>query len=130
MSNQYTPSDITIAFAAHEVDNASFHHAQHVRVAFDLLKTYDFIDAAATYAKGIRAIATNAGAPQKFNLTITYAFMSLIAERMAEVPDIGFDDFVLRFPEVMSKDLLRRWYAEDRLASDDARHIFLLPAVA
>lgn len=130
MSECQSSSDITIAFEAHEVDSTSFHHAEHVRVAFDLLKTRDFIDASTIHAKGIQTIAAKADAAQKFNLTITYAFMSLIAERMAAVPGISFDDFVLRFPEVMSKDLLKRWYTDDRLSSDTARRIFLLPTVA
>ena len=121
---------VTIAFEAHEIDNSKFHHADHVRVAFDLLLKYDFIDATAIYAKGIRTLAANAGAPKKFNLTITYAFMSLIAERLAKCPDVSFDIFVSNNPDLMSKELLMGWYERERLNSDTARSIFLLPNVA
>ena len=120
-------SSLSAAFEAHDIDNSSFGHAEHVRVAFELLEKYDFIDAAAIYAKGIRTIATAAGAPQKFNLTITYAFMSLIAERMAQAPVAGFDAFVEANPDLMSKNVLTRWYPSERLQTEAARTIFLLP---
>lgn len=130
MTDAKQVSEITRAFEAHAIDNTVFRHAEHVQVAYDLLEKYDFIDAAATYAKGIRAVAAKAGAPQKFNLTITYAFMSLIAERLATKPHRDFKEFVLENPDLMSKSVLARWYADDRLHSDNARSMFLLPKAA
>ena len=130
MNNGKRVSAITRAFEDHAVDNTKFHHAEHVQVAYDLLGKYDFIDAAAIYAKGIRALAINAGAPRKFNLTITYAFISLIAERLATNSYRDFKEFVSRNPDLMSKTVLARWYAEDRLHSDHARSMFLLPEAA
>lgn len=127
MTDSKHVSEITRAFEAHTIDNTMFRHAEHVQVAFGLLGKYDFIDAAATYAKGIRALATKAGAPQKFNLTITYAFMSLIAERLATKPQRDFGNFVSENPDLMCKSVLARWYADDRLHSDNARSMFLLP---
>ncbi len=123
-------AEITRAFEAHEIENSRFGHAEHVRVAYDLLQTYDFIDAAAIYAKGIRTLAAKAGAPDKFNLTITYAFMSLIAERMENTQVKGFDAFVSANPDLMSKMVLDRWYTDERLHSKLARGIFLLPSAA
>ncbi|GHD99477.1 hypothetical protein U879_08140 [Defluviimonas sp. 20V17] len=127
MTQASGPSGITQAFEAGSVDAAAFHHEQHVRVAFDLLRKYDFIDAAATYAKGLRAIAASAGAPEKFNLTITYAFLSLIAERLAASPDATFEAFVSQNPELLSKHLLEQWYGRERLRGPLARSVFLLP---
>lgn len=123
-------SRLTQTFEAHAIDNTTFGHRDHVQVAYDLLLKYDFIDAAAVYAKGIRALAENAGAPDKFNLTITYAFMSLIAERMARTPAESFDRFVSDNPDVMRKTVLDQWYSQDRLHSTMARGIFLLPSAA
>ncbi len=123
-------ADVTIAFEAHAIDNARFGHAEHVQVAYDLLHKYDFIDAAAIYAKGIRALAANAGAPDKFNLTITYAFMSLIAERLANTQATDFKSFAQQNSELMAKSVLNQWYSADRLNTQLARDIFLLPAAA
>ena len=127
MSDVLTGADLVRAFENHEIDNRSFHHAEHVEVAFGLLTKYDFIDASATYAKGIRALATMAGAPTKFNVTITYAFMSLIAERMAIGQPRSFEDFARENPDLMSKHVLSQWYRTERLMSDAARSVFLMP---
>ncbi|MEX0306321.1 MAG: hypothetical protein AB3N12_02940 [Ruegeria sp.] len=123
-------ADITKEFEAHAVDNTTFGHAEHVQVAYDLLRKYDFIDAAAIYAKGIRALAANAGAPGKFNLTITYAFMSLIAERLSKTQANEFEGFAQENTDLMAKTVLDRWYSTERLNSQLARDIFLLPAAA
>ncbi len=123
-------TDITSAFEAHTIDNTTFGHAEHVQVAYDLLRKYDFIDAAAIYAKGIRTLAVKAGAPDKFNLTITYAFMSLIAERLASSQSSTFEAFIAENPDFMAKTALSQWYPQERLNSALARRIFLLPDVA
>ena len=130
MKDSESVSEVTQAFEAHAIDNTMFDHAEHVQVAYDLLGKYDFIDAAAIYAKGVRVLATKAGAPQKFNLTITYAFMSLIAERLASKAHRDFKAFASENPDLMSKSVLARWYADDRLHSDNARIMFLLPEAA
>lgn len=130
MTDKIKCAAITRDFEAHSIDNNSFHHAEHVRVAFDLLRKYDFIDAAAIYAKGIRAIAESAGAPGKFNLTITFAFMSLIAERLANTPEDGFEKFASVNTDLMDKGVLAKWYSPKRLQSETARAVFLLPEVA
>ncbi|WP_108860056.1 hypothetical protein [Ruegeria sp. Alg231-54] len=122
--------DITSAFEAHAIDNTTFGHAEHVQVAYDLLRKYDFIDAAAIYAKGIRTLAAKAGAQDKFNLTITYAFMSLIAERLASSQSSAFEAFIAENPDLMAKTALSQWYPQERLNSALARRIFLLPDVA
>ncbi|MEM9763316.1 MAG: hypothetical protein AAF968_12530 [Pseudomonadota bacterium] len=119
--------DLVALFEDHNIDPATFHHAEHVYVAYGLLEKHDFIDAAALYAKGVRAIAAEAGAPEKFSLTITYAFMSVIAERMAGGVHQDVEAFAAANPDIMSKQFLSSWYAPERLHSTLAREVFLLP---
>jgi hypothetical protein len=120
-------SELARAFEAHEVDAAAFRHVDHVQVAFELLNKYDFIDATAIYARGIRTIAEKAGAADKYSATITYAFMSLIAERMALSKGKPFEAFLAENPDLLSGNVLAKWYAPERLNSDIARKIFLMP---
>lgn len=122
-------SELTRSFEAHDLDAAAFHHVDHVQVAFELLGKYDFIDATAIYARGIKTIAAKAGAPDKFSATITYAFMSLIAERMARSKGESFEAFLAKNPDILSGNVLAKWYAPDRLHSDIARKIFLMPEI-
>lgn len=118
---------LTRAFEARELDNRQFGHRDHVAVAFDMLRTYDFIKAAARYSDSIKALAIQAGQPKKFNATITLAFLSLIAERMEAAGDLDYEDFIAGNPDLLSKDVLSRWYSPQRLRSDLARSVFLLP---
>lgn len=127
MTKMTNYSDLTRAFEAHEINNNTFRHDQHVLVAYELLTKYDYIDATAIYAKGIRTLATNAGAPHKFNATITFAFMSLIAERMELSQSAGFEEFKAQNPDLLSKRILDKWYPAHRLDTDAARKMFLMP---
>lgn len=117
-------------FPTEAVDARQFGHRDHVRLAYRLLSQNDFIDAAAAYARGIQELATEAGAPEKFNLTITYAFMSVIAERMARKESTDFDEFLSANPDLLNKNFLIQLYPDDRLQSDLARQSFLLPSLA
>lgn len=115
------------AFNAGDIDPARFGHLDHVRVAYELLNRRDFFDAASDYAAGIRRIADKAGVPEKFNTTITLAYLSLIAERMASFAHADCDEFVARNPDLLTMEALARLYSPDRLRSDLARTCFLLP---
>jgi hypothetical protein len=114
-------------FEALEVDPAEFGHREHLQVAFEMLHKYGYLDASSRYANAINTMATNAGAADKFNVTITFAYLSLIAERMHADPQLDFEAFLANNPDLMSGSALDRWYSSEELASDFARTHFLLP---
>lgn len=123
-------AELARSFDAHDIDNSSFRHNDHVAVAYEMLKDGDFAEAAFRYAANIKAIAAKAGAPEKFNATITFAFMSLIAERMETTAHEDYESFIAANPDLTSKDVLQKWYSPQRLQSASARRMFLLPDVA
>ena len=127
MSDTY--SELIQNFEALRVDPETFTHKDHLIVAFDMLHRYSFLEAATKYAAGINALATEAGVPDKFNLTITLAFLSLIAERIqtSSSQQADFDVFLEKNQDLMSRKVLSQWYSSDRLNSDLARTHFLLP---
>jgi len=114
-------------FERHEIEPGSFRHSDHVQVAYDMLARYNFVDACARYASTIRAMAESVGVPEKYNTTITIAFMSLIAERRSQSDSNDLDSFLASNPDVLEKDVLKGWYSEERLGSSLAREQFLLP---
>jgi hypothetical protein len=114
-------------FLAHAQEPAGFHHSDHVRIAFEILRRYPFLEAAQLYALGLKAIAAKAGRPELYHETITLAFLSLIAERMAEGGQEDFEAFVVAFPDLLNKTCLEKWYAPARLNSAIARRVFVLP---
>lgn len=115
------------AFLDGDVDAANFRHADHVRVGFEILRHHDFPDAAATFARSLKTIATRAGAADRYHETITLAFLSLIAERRALADYADFETFALHNPDLMEASVLKRWYAPERLMSAVARKTFVLP---
>lgn len=72
-------------------------------------------------------MAEHVGVAEKYNATITFAFMSLIAERKSLSPSDDFESFLESNPDLLDKSVLRRWYSEKRLFSALARKQFLLP---
>lgn len=101
-----------------------FDHAAHVGAAHVALGRYEFFEAAAVFAAGLRSLSVRAGVPEKYNATITFAFLSLIAERMR---DEDAATFVERHGSGGLEALLAAGYRRDRLESDLARRVALLP---
>ena len=119
--------NLLTAFKTQEIDNSSFGHVDHVRVAYQILKEHDFLDATYHYARTIQKLANNAGAPKKFNTTITIAFMSLIAERMAVSQTDTSQEFLEQNSDILEKNVLASRYSTSRISSDLARTCFLMP---
>ena len=109
------------------LDPAGFSHRHHIGIAYEALRSGDFFDAAHKVAAGIRALTERAGMPDKFNATVTWAFLSLIAERMRTTSHADADDFIRRNPDLGSATALIPWYSKHRLASELARSVALLP---
>ena len=114
-------------FLLGEVDSTTFHHADHVRIAFEILRRHDFLDAALAYSASLKTIATRSGNSAAYHETITLAFLSLVAERMNGKDYAGFAAFSKNNADLLDKSVLTRWYDPQRLMSPLARAIFLLP---
>jgi len=104
-----------------------FRHRDHVGIAFEALRHRDFFDAARLYAEGLRSVAKRAGVPEKFNATITWAFLSLIAERMQAEVYSDAEDFLSQNGALLDKGLLSAWYSPERIDSQLAHRTVLLP---
>jgi len=115
------------AFLRGKIEGRDFHHADHVRVGFELLCRHNFPDALATYSAALKGIATRAGNSGAYHETITVAFLSLIAEHQAAGQDADFESFIADNPELMDQSILKRWYSPERLLSDIARKTFVMP---
>jgi hypothetical protein len=76
----------------------SFHHADHVRLAFAYLSQYPALEALDKFATALKRFATARGKPQLFNETITHAYFFLIRERMARVPAREWEELQFTIP--------------------------------
>ncbi|MVO17186.1 hypothetical protein [Parasedimentitalea huanghaiensis] len=111
------------------LDASTFGHQDHIGVAYEALKRESLFDAMATVANGIAAAASRAGAPDKFNATITLAFMCEIAERMEARNFPDADSFIAANPDLLTGAILKR-YSNGRAVTAQARRIAFLPDLA
>lgn len=118
-------AELLARFERGDIEAGGFSHRMHVEVAAELLAQAEFLDAAQRYQRGIEGLANRAGVADKANLTITLAFLSLIAERRRDHP--GTSAQLADDPLLARRDALERWYSRERLASPLARRQFLMP---
>lgn len=117
--------EYTDAFLNQEIDADDFSHFDHVCVAHEVLLRFDFLMAVQIYSESLYAIATNAGARDKFNLTMTLACMSVISERMQPGEDL--EGFVASNQDLLERNFLEDYYSDERLNSLKAKGMFLMP---
>lgn len=112
------------------LDPKQFPHREHVRLGYEMLCRYSFPEALMRFAAGLRLLAIKGGRPDAYHETITAAFLALIGERRLTSEDRGWEAFVARNPDLLSKNCLRQWYGPGLLDSSLARRTFVLPKPA
>lgn len=109
---------------------SSFHHREHVRVAWLYLKTEPPLSALARFAAGLQRFAAAQGAAGLYHETITWAYLLLIRERMErEGAGASSEEFVERHPDLLAwkPSILDHYYRPETLGSELARRVFVLP---
>ena len=125
-----TDDEFAAAFEALTLPPSGFRHAEHVRLAWIYLKRMALPAAMQRYADRLKAFAGQVGKPGLYHETITYAFLLVIGERIADGPeDDGWEAFRARNPDLFGgvKGALGRYYSAERLASPRSRAGFVMP---
>jgi hypothetical protein len=107
-----------------------FHHTDHIRLAWIYLCEHPLLEAIARFTTSLRRFAAHHGVPQKYNETISWAYLLLIHERMQrEGAPRDWEGFREANPDLFAwkPSVLQRYYAPATLASDLARRVFVLP---
>jgi len=107
----------------------SFHHSDHVRLAFAYLSQYAPLEALDRFSNALKRYAAARGQSQRYNETITYAYFFLIRDRMGRCGAVEWDEFARRNPDLLlpKNGILTRYYQETTLQSELARSLFLFP---
>jgi hypothetical protein len=125
-----TDDEFERAFDDLSLPPSAFRHADHVRLAWIYLSRMALPEAMRRYADRLCAFATHLGKPGLYHETITYAFLLVINERIADAP-AGEDwpGFQARNPDLFAgvHAALGRWYSKERLASERSRAGFVMP---
>jgi len=125
MSNE----ELIRCFESDALPEGSFHHADHVRLAFAYLCGYPVLEALEKFASALKRFAAARGKTQLYSETITCAYFFLIRERIACCEGADWEEFARENPDLLTwKDgILSRYYREATLKSDLARKVFVLP---
>src|SRR5580700_7616145 len=123
--NRNRNKDLIDRFENDAVPEASFHHADHVRLAFAYLCEYPVLQALEKFATALKRFATARGKTQLYNETITCAYFFLIRERMARFECANWEEFAHHSPDLLvwKGGILDRYYEEATLQSDLARKV-------
>jgi hypothetical protein len=125
MNNQ----ELIRCFENDTIPEDSFHHRDHVRLAFAYLCEYPVLSALERFASALKRFAATRGKKQLYNETITCAYFFLIRQRMARRTGGDWEAFAQQNADLLSwKDgILSHYYRESTLKSDLAREVFVLP---
>ncbi|NGN69821.1 hypothetical protein G5C51_38775 [Streptomyces sp. A7024] len=114
-----TPFDDLMAEVMSAADR--FAHRQHVHLTWLTVRRYGTAAATELISDGIQRTARYAGAPQKYNATVSRAWVELVGHHAEETADTDFDAFAEQHPALLDKRLLTRFYHPATLASPEAR---------
>jgi hypothetical protein len=98
-----------------------FGHRQHIHLTWLAVRRYGTTAAITFVSEGIRRTAQYAGAPQKYHVTISRAWVELVGYHAVEDAGDDFAAFALRYPELLDKRLLAHHYRSSTLATAAAR---------
>jgi hypothetical protein len=125
-----TDHELMASFEAGTLDAESFHHRDHVRLAWLHLGHYPAPVALDRFTSGLRRLAQAAGQADRYHETVTWAYLLLINERMERFGrTLPWPEFARLNPEVLTwrPSILDAYYPADVLRSDLARRVFVLP---
>jgi hypothetical protein len=125
-----TDEEFVARFEGCNLANESFHHEDHVRMAFLYLCRYPVLEALIKFSAFLSRLADAKGKPGLYHKTITGAYLLLIRERMARAGrEQSWTEFAAANADLLNwKDnVLKKYYQDETLSSDLARRTFLLP---
>lgn len=129
MSWLRNPETAIERFEQGRIDVATFDHAAHVRLAWSYLQSMDQYEASRRFSAALQRLTRRIGASDKFHATVSGFFVFLIAERIARDPGADWRRFRRVNADLLAGagPLLAAHYSPQRLQSDAAKSLFLLP---
>lgn len=118
------------SFEKGSLDHQSFHHADHVKMAFLYLCRYPALEALQRFSTALVRFAALNGKPDLYHETITWAFLFLIRERMARAGcRQTWTQFASGNRDLLDwrDNVLKKYYRPETLSSDLAKGTFLFP---
>ncbi len=107
-----------------------FGHRQHVHLTWLAVRRCGTAAAIHLVSDGIQGVARYAGAPQKYNATVSRAWVELVGHHAGQSNAADFGTFTGQHPALLDKKLLSHFYRSSTLASIAARTSWVEPDLA
>jgi len=125
-----TEQEWMAAFEKCKLPGGSFHHADHVKMAFLYLQEYPPLEALSRFSSALKRFAAAQGKPDLYNETITWGFLLLIRERLARASSPpSWAEFSVSNADLLlwENNVLKKYYFPETLSSELAKRVFLFP---
>jgi hypothetical protein len=134
-TNDGLPANITGEQLIQEFEEGTtpadaFHHADHVRLAFEYLCRFPPLEALEKFSAALKRFAAAQGKADRYHETITWAYLLLISERVARAGCAQtWEEFAEHNRDLLTWKgcVLSTLYRQETLDSDLARRTFVLP---
>ena len=124
----HSVSDVVRAFEERRTLTGSLSHREHVMIAWHYARTRPAPQALAELARGIQELAVALGKEGLYHETLTWAWFSVIRERMERVGvDATWEEFAAAAEDILAGRALEPYYDRAVLDSALARRVFLMP---
>ena len=121
-SNDLSDDEFVAAFLSGRLSPAVFHHRDHLRLAWCLIRRSGVAGATVTITQSIRRFATQHGQADKYHETLTLFWVRIVGHLIDARPGItSFDDFLAAFPHLLDKDLPYHHWRRDTMQDSAAR---------
>jgi hypothetical protein len=128
-SDDNPPGPTLAEFESLEINAGDFDHEAHLYVAWCYLQQFDLLASIERYRSVLIRLTQKLGVPEKFHETITWFYLVAVAEHATGEAATDWEAFKGRNPQLFARSpsIIRRFYSEDRLMSEEARKLFVLP---
>lgn len=126
--SEMSDAEFARAFLDGELSPHEFHHRDHLRLAWALVRERGETEAGPLIASSIRGFAERHGQSQKYHETMTRFWVRVVALHIATRPDsTSFEQFLYTFPSLLNTSLPYSHWSREVMASDAARAAWVEP---
>jgi hypothetical protein len=106
-----------------------FGHREHLELAWNCLRLHSIDDAAEAMVAAIRRVARMHAAEDKYNETMTRAWLHFVAVHVQRWGADSFETFLERNPDLLDSKLIQHFYSHELIFSESARAAWTSPDV-
>ncbi len=115
-------NDFLRAFFSAELSNVDFHHRDHLRLPWLMVRRHGPTDAEAAVTAGIQHFAAVHGHAARYHDTMTRFWVRLVAHAVAKRPEIqDFEAFLAAYPMLLDPTLPFKHWRREAMFTPDAR---------